>query len=377
MIPFNKPYVTGLEQDYLEQAVRSGRLSGNGIMTRSVCNRLQNITGASNVLLTTSCSTALDMAAILSGVGHGDEVIVPSFTFPSTANAFVQRGAVPVFADSTDLHPNVSADTIAHLITERTSVIVVTHYAGVPCNMDAINRLAGQHNILVVEDAAMALGSTFNNKPVGSLSPLTAFSFHETKVLGCGEGGALALQRSDLMSRAEIIWEKGTNRAAFQRGQSDHYEWVDIGSSFLPSEIQTAWLMAQLKEAESILNKRTEQWNRYYLSFQHVLPDGFALPVIPENVHHNGSIFYVQCPDRQVRNYLISALQRAGIMAVFHYLPLHSSKMGQKWRSDKTCNLAEKWSDTLVRLPLYHTLSVQDQQFIIDQVVLACRHSVN
>ena len=323
-IPFNKPFLTGKEAHYLYQAVYSGKISGNGIYTKKCQFFFEEKYNFNKALLTTSCTDALEMASILIEIKTGDEVIMPSYTFVSTANAFVLRGAKIIFADSNSLNPNIDADQIESLITEKTKAIVVVHYAGIACDMDRINEIANRNNLYVIEDAAQAIDSFYKGKPLGSLGDLSAFSFHETKNIIAGEGGLLSINSKQFMDRAEIIWEKGTNRSAFFRGEVNKYGWVDIGSSFLPSEIVAAFLFAQLENMELIQSKRKSIWNYYYSSLLYLEKKGLVtLPQIPSFATNNAHMFYLICNTEEDRTSLIKHLRKAGVHAVFHYLSLH------------------------------------------------------
>ena len=332
MIPFNKPYITGQELAYIEDAVASGKLSGNGKYTRLAQSFFEEKYQIKKTLLTTSCTDALEMAAILIGIEPGDEVIIPSYTFVSTANAFVLRGAKIVFADSRTDHPGMDESTLKALITDKTKAIVPVHYAGVACDMDMIMELAEAHNLFVIEDAAQAIDSYYTSKsgkryPLGSIGHLATFSFHETKNISSGEGGLLAINDEQFVSRAEIIWEKGTNRASFFRGEINKYGWVDIGSSFLPSEITAAFLWAQLEHVAEIQHKRVQIWNQYDSNFKGKLDSyGINTPTIPSYAENNGHMYYLVARDEVQRDYILKRIKESGILAVFHYLSLHKSE---------------------------------------------------
>lgn len=374
MIPFNKPYLTGKEAHYMYQAVFNGKLSGNGEFTRKCQEYFERRYGFKKCLLTTSCTDALEMCAILSGVGSGDEVIVPSYTFVSSALAFVRQGAKIVFADSGTDNPNIDADIIEALITPRTKVIVPVHYAGVACDMDKIIEIANRHNILVVEDAAQAIDSyyissrTGERKPLGGIGHMAAFSFHETKNVISGEGGLLVINDDRFIRRSEIIWEKGTNRSEFFRGEVNKYGWVDTGSSFLPSEIIAAFLWAQLENLDMIQERRKDIWNQYYAGFKDLAGKGcFKLPQIPEYATNNAHMFYIVCRSLEERSALIQHLKDNGILAVFHYLSLHKSEY-YTHHSDTIPELPEcdRYADRLVRLPMYFELVNNDIGKIIN-----------
>lgn len=377
MIPFNKPYLTGKEAHYMYEAVFTGKLSGNGMFTQRCQKYFEDRFGFQKCLLTTSCTDALEMAAILCDVQPGDEVIIPSYTFVSTALAFVRQGAKIVFADSQTGHPNIDADIIESLITPKTKVIVPVHYAGMACDMEKIMALAEKYNLLVVEDAAQAVDSFYleprakNQEPraLGSIGHLAAFSFHETKNIISGEGGMLAINDNRFIHRAEIIWEKGTNRAEFFRGEVNKYGWVDIGSSFLPSEVIAAFLWAQIEHLDEIQNKRKEHWNRYYEALKPIADKGyFSLPIVPEYATNNAHMFYLVFPSLEERTKLIKALKTYDITAVFHYLSLHSSPYYAEKHDGRILTNCDKFADCLVRLPLFYELSENDLAKIIETI---------
>lgn len=378
-IPYNKPFLTGNETRYIAEAVESGKLSGNGVFTKRCQNYFEEKYGFKKALLTTSCSDALEMAAILCEVGPDDEVIVPSYTFVSSALAFVRQGARIVFADSCPDNPDIDAGKIESLITERTKVIVPVHYAGMACDMDAIMEIADRHNLLVVEDAAQAIDSYYKGRPLGSIGHLGCFSFHETKNLIAGEGGMLTVNDDRFLRRSEIIWEKGTNRSEFFRGEVNKYGWVDTGSSFLPSELISSFLWSQIEHIDSIQRRRKEIWHKYYDGFRSLASKGFvSLPVVPEYATVNGHIFYLVCRDMDERTSLIDYLKGRGIMAVFHYLSLHKSEFylrhPEHHPSDETMMLGrelpncDRFADCLVRLPLFYELENDKVEYIISSV---------
>ena len=380
MIPFNKPYLTGKEAHYMYEAVFTGKLSGNGMFTQRCQAYFEKRYGFLKCLLTTSCTDALEMAAILCKLEPGDEVIIPSYTFVSTALAFVREGAKIVFADSRTEHPNMDIDRIESLITSKTRVIVPVHYAGMACDMDQIMALADKYNLLVVEDAAQAIDSYYNpqttkggvkadSRPLGSIGHMAAFSFHETKNIISGEGGMLAINDERFIHRAEIIWEKGTNRAEFFRGEVNKYGWVDIGSSFLPSEVIAAFLWAQIEHLDEIQNKRKQHWNRYYEAFKPLADKGyFKLPEIPGYATNNAHMFYLVCPSLEERTKLINTLKQNDILAVFHYLSLHSSPYYHEKHDGRVLANCDMFADCLVRLPLFYELSESDLDLIIATV---------
>lgn len=360
-IPFNKPYLIGKENDYIYQAVLSGKISGDGIFTKRSHEFFEKKYSFKKCLLTTSCTDALEMAAILLDIKEGDEVIMPSYTFVSTANAFVLRGAKIIFADSYFDNPNINADSIEALITSKTKAIVPVHYAGVACDMKKIMELANKYNLFVVEDAAQAIDSYFEDRPLGSIGHLAAFSFHETKNIISGEGGMLVINDEQFITRAEIIREKGTNRSAFFRGEIDKYGWVDVGSSFLPSDIIAAFLYAQLENIDQIQTRRKKLWSRYYQNLQQ-LSDKHLLkfPTIPDYASNNAHMAYLVCSNLEERQQLIQALNQAGIMAVFHYLSLHKSPFYHNKHIGGELKNSDYFSDCLLRLPLYYELSETD-----------------
>lgn len=371
MIPFNKPYMTGKELGYISQAHARGHLAGDGEFTRKCHDWLQRRIGCSKALLTHSCTAALEMAAILADIQPGDEVIMPSFTFVSTANAFVLRGGVPVFVDIRPDTLNIDEAKIAAAITPRTKAIVPVHYAGVGCDMNAIMAIAEHHQLIVIEDAAQGIMSDYNGRPLGSIGHMATLSFHETKNVISGEGGALLINDPRFAHRAEIIREKGTNRAAFFRGQVDKYTWVDIGSSYLPGELNAAFLWAQLEEADAITARRLLMWNAYHRAFEaHEGAKQARRPIVPQDCRHNAHMYYLLLPDLERRSRFILELKAAGIGAVFHYVPLHNAPAGRKYgRQSGALPETERLSDRLVRLPLWVGLEVETS--VIPSVKLA------
>lgn len=358
MIPFNKPYLTGKEAHYMYQAVYTGKLSGNGVFTKKCQKYLEDRYGFKKALLTTSGTDALEMCAMLAGIKPGDEVIVPSYTFVSSALAFIREGAKIVFADSSQSNPNIDPDKLESLITPRTRAIVVVHYAGVACDMDKIMEIADRHGIIVVEDAAQAIDSYYKGRPLGSIGHLGAFSFHETKNIISGEGGLLTINDPRFIRRAEIIWEKGTNRAEFFRGEVNKYGWCDTGSSFLPSEITAGFLWAQLENLDDIQRRRRELWDSYMQALLPLAEKGyFSLPHIPDYATNNAHMFYIVLPDLETRSRLISHLKEHGIMAVFHYLSLHSSAYYADKHDGRELPECDRYADCLVRLPLFYELT--------------------
>ncbi len=371
MIPFNKPFLTGKEAHYMYQAVYTGKLSGNGVFTKKCQQFFEEKYGFKKCLLTTSCTDALEMAAILCDVEPGDEVIVPSYTFVSSALAFVRQGAKIVFADSMESNPNIDADKIEELITEKTKVIVPVHYAGVACDMDKIMEIANRHNLLVVEDAAQAIDSYYKGRPLGTIGHFSAFSFHETKnVTAGGEGGLLVINDERYIRRAEIIWEKGTNRAEFFRGMVNKYGWVDTGSSFLPSEINAAFLLAQLEQLDEIQSRRRTIWGMYYEGLKGLAERGLIqLPMIPDYATNNAHMFYFVCRNLGERTSLLAYLKKNGVLAVFHYLSLHLSGY-YKQHSEVIPVLpnCDHFADCLVRLPMFYELKNEECRIIVERV---------
>ena len=369
-IPFNKPYLTGKETFYIQQAVASGKISGDGIFTKKCHQFFEEKYAFKKALLTTSCTDALEMAALLIDIKEGDEIILPSFTFVSTANAFVLRGAKLVFADSRQDHPGLDEYALEQLITPKTKAIVVVHYAGVACDMDAIMALATKHNIFVIEDAAQAIDSFYKGRPLGSIGHLAAFSFHETKNIISGEGGMLVINDSRFAERAEIIREKGTNRSKFFRGEVDKYNWVDIGSSFLPSDIIAAFLYAQLENIELIQNKRKLLWKTYFEELS-AISDQIQLPSIPDFATNNAHMFYIVCKDENQRNALILHLKNENVHSVFHYLSLHKSPFYADKHGDRVLPLSDFYTNGLIRLPLFFELETSQVKSIICKSILS------
>ena len=371
MIPFNKPPFLGTEFDYIKKAVNNQKICGDGEFTKDCNAWLENKTGASKALLTTSCTHSLEMAALLLDIKPGDEVIMPSYTFVSTADAFVLRGAKIKFVDIRPDTMNIDEKLIEDAITDKTKAIVPVHYAGVGCEMDTIMDIAKRHNLKVVEDAAQGVMSEYKGKALGAIGDYGCYSFHETKNYSMGEGGALLIKNEDDIELAEIIREKGTNRSRFLRGQIDKYTWVEAGSSYLPSDMNAAYLWAQLQEADKINNDRLAAWDRYYKGFEQLEQEGFVTrPFIPEECKHNAHMFYLKAEDLETRTKLISFLKENGVMAVFHYVPLHSAPAGEKFGEfvgeDK---YTTKESDRLVRLPMYYGLSESETDKVIEKVI--------
>lgn len=377
MIPFNQPHLTGKEAHYMYQAVFDGHLSGNGKFTKRCQQFFEERYGFKKCLLTTSGTDALEMCAMLCDLKPGDEVIIPSYTFVSTALAFLREGAKVVFADSMKRNPNLDAEALDSLITPRTRVIVPVHYAGVACDMDAIMAVANRHNLLVVEDAAQAIDSYYTSNishqtlPLGGIGHLAAFSFHETKnITAGGEGGLLVVNDERFIRRAEIIWEKGTNRAEFFRGAVNKYGWVDMGSSFLPAEINAAFLWAQLENLDEIQSKRKALWETYYKHLKPIADKGyFKLPDLPEYASNNAHMFYLVLPDLEKRTALIKYLKEHDIQSVFHYLSLHSSQYYQDKHDGRELPECDRYADTLMRLPMSYDLTIEQVEQICNCII--------
>jgi len=369
-IPFNKPYFSGNETDYMLQAVKSGKISGNGEFTKKCHNYFESVYDFEKVLLTTSCTDALEMAAILINIQPGDEVIIPSYTFVSTANAFVLRGAKIVFADVQPEIPNINPGLIESLITSKTKAIIIVHYAGIACELEQIMAITKKHNLFLIEDAAHSIDSFYKEKRLGSYGHLAAFSFHETKNIMSGEGGMLVINDKNLIERAEIIWEKGTNRTAFQQGKVEKYGWKDVGSSFLPSDLTAAVLFAQLENIEEIQAKRKQIWQYYFDKLIPLHEKGyFQLPVLPNFSSNNGHLFYILTKSKTGRDDLIAHFAKNNIQAVFHYLPLHSSDFYSNKHDGRILINTEYFSDCLLRLPLYFELNKVEQDYICEIVI--------
>ncbi|MBT0549777.1 dTDP-4-amino-4,6-dideoxygalactose transaminase [Riemerella anatipestifer] len=369
MILFNKPYLTGKETQYIEEAVKSGKISGNGLFTQRCQSFFEDKYGFKKFLLTTSCTDALEMCAILADIKVGDEVIVPSYTFVSSALAFVRQGARIVFADSEAEHPNLDAQKLETLITPKTKAIVPVHYAGMACDMDAIMEVAEKYNLIVIEDAAQGIDSYYTNKAgekkaLGTIGHLSAFSFHETKNIISGEGGGLGINDERFVERAEIIWEKGTNRSQFFRGEVNKYGWVDTGSSFLPSEIISAFLWAQLENLEDIQNKRKSIWKQYYEGLRN--QNKILLPKVPSYATNNAHMFYVICESIEHRTRLINVLKSNNVLAVFHYLSLHKSDFYRDKHDGRVLENSDYFENCLLRLPLYYELSNEEVNYVLN-----------
>jgi len=370
MISFNVPPYVGTEEKYINEAITKRKICGDGEFTKKCNAWLEEKTGSPKVLLTTSCTHATEMAALLSEIQPGDEVIMPSFTFVSTADAFVLRGAKVVFVDIRPDTMNIDETKIEAAITKKTKAIVPVHYAGVSCEMDTIMDIARRHNLLVIEDAAQGVMSKYKGKALGTIGDFGCFSFHETKNYSMGEGGAILIKNQDMIEPAEIVREKGTNRSKFFRGQIDKYTWVEAGSSYLPSELNAAYLYGQLEQADKIFDDRMNTWNEYYKAFKDIEEAGkIDLPTIPEGCEHNAHMFYIKCKDLEERTALISFAKENDVMMVFHYIPLHSAPAGKKFgRFDGEDIYTTKESERLVRLPLYYGLTEEDRNKVISVV---------
>lgn len=372
-VAFNRPFLTGNEIDYIKEVLLGGKICGNGSYTQRCQILFLERLGSKKCLLTTSCTDALEMCALLADIRPGDEVIVPSYTFVSSALAFARQGAKVVFADSFSTHPNVDPAEVERLITPKTKAIVVVHYAGVACQMDAFKRLARENGLLLIEDAAQAVDSYYTSddgecRPLGSIGDLAAFSFHETKNIQCGEGGLLAINNPSLVRRAEIIWEKGTNRAEFFRGDINKYGWVDTGSSFLPNEYTAAFLWAQLEQMQPIQQRRREIWNRYYNNLKDRTP--LNLPFIPDYATNNAHMFYVTTATPVERAELIKYLKENGVNAVFHYLSLHKSKFAvDNGMGGAELPMADYYTDCLLRLPLFGALTDEEIDYVTNKIL--------
>lgn len=366
-IPFNKVWLTGEESTYMARTLAAGKTCGNGEFTHRCESFFSGKLGGSKCLLTTSCTDALEMCAMLADIKPGDEVIVPSYTFVSTALSFVRQGARIVFADSRMDNPCIDEQALEALVTSRTRAIVPVHYAGIACDMDVILEVAARHDLLVIEDAAQAIDSFYKGRPLGTIGHLAAFSFHETKNIQCGEGGMLVVNSPRFMKRAEVLWEKGTNRAEFFRGEINKYGWVDTGSSFLPAEYVSAFLWAQLEQLDNIQDKRKSIWNTYYENLQGI--SGLSLPVLPDYATNNAHAFYAVCDTPEERTALIDYLKNRGIHSVFHYLSLHKSSFVVKchWNGVELPQ-ADRYTDCLIRLPLFYELTTEEVLYICQSV---------
>ncbi len=378
-IPFNRPSLAGGEHRYIDEALASGKLSGNGKFAHLCAQWLERNVGGVKALITPSCTAALEMSGILAGLAPGDEVIVPDFAFVSTANAYVLRGAVPVFVDIDPRTLNIDPDAIESAISERTRAIVVIHYGGVACEMERIQKIARSYGLLVIEDAAHAIEATYRDTPLGSLGDLSTFSFHETKNVQCGEGGALVVNDPRLVEQAEIIQEKGTDRSRFFRGAVDKYTWRDTGSSYLLSEVASAFLWAQLEHAQRITAERRVIWQRYFQALEPLELEGLlSRPVVPEDCMHSGHLFYVLLPSAESRDHALLGLRERGVHAVFHYLPLHDSPAGRRFgRLPSPVPVSDDVSSRLLRLPLWAGLGSERTEAVIDAVCATVKEQVS
>jgi dTDP-4-amino-4,6-dideoxygalactose transaminase len=366
-IPFNKPLIIDKEKKYLEQVFENGRFSGNGKFTQKCSEILEQKIGCSKTIMTSSCTDALEMSGLLCRLQPGDEVIMPSFTFVTSASAFALRGVEIVWCDIREDTKNIDESKIEALITPRTKAVVVVHYAGVACQMDVIQDICRRHNLFLVEDAAQAIDCSFNGKPLGNFGDLAALSFHETKNIQCGEGGALLVNNPDMVERAQFLRDKGTNRIYFNQGIVDKYTWVELGSSFLMSELQAAFLYPQLLESKNINQNRLETWNLYYRLLADQLP-GKKLPVIPANIEHNGHMFYIMLNNRKQRQRMIEFLKDHGVMAIFHYVPLHKAPYWKGKYLHISLPVTDRVSETLLRLPLYYNMKVEEVEYVVTYI---------
>lgn len=368
MIPFNRPYQVGNELTYIQQAIESRHISGDGQYSKKCQAMLEKILAAKKTLLTTSCTDALEMIALLLNLQPGDEFIVSGFTFVSTVNAFVLRGAIPIFCDSRGDHPNMDVAQVETLISPKTKAILVVHYAGISVDLDPLIEICQRHNLALIEDAAQAIGTTYKGRSLGTIGKFGALSFHETKNIICGEGGALLINDSEFISRAEIIREKGTNRSAFFRGEVDKYNWVDIGSSFLPSDINAAFLYAQLESFDAIQSRRLELWNRYQSGLADLVKSEVQVPMVPNYSSNNAHIYFIVTRSLNERTKLLSFLRDVGVHATFHYQPLHKSKFWTSRYSSLDLPQVERYSDQLLRLPLFHELLESDVDHVTNSI---------
>jgi dTDP-4-amino-4,6-dideoxygalactose transaminase len=367
MIPFNKPIITGKEQEYLNKVIENRRFSGSGEFSQKCCEILQQKIDCTKAIMTPSCTAALEMAGLLCNLQPGDEVILPSFTFVTTASAFALRGAELVWCDIREDTKNIDETKIEALITPRTKAVVVVHYAGVACEMDAIMDICTRHQLFLIEDAAQAIDCYYKGKPLGGFGHLAALSFHETKNLQCGEGGALLVNNPDMIERAQFVRDKGTNRIHFNRGIVDKYTWVELGSSFLMSELQAAFLYPQFMELKNINRNRLETWNLYYRLLEDLVPAA-KLPVTPANIEHNGHMFYIILNNHQQRQKMIEFLGNHDIMAIFHYIPLHRAPYWKGKYDNLYLPVTERVSETLLRLPLYYNMTGEEVKYVVKYI---------
>jgi len=365
-VPFNIPHNTGKELEYIDDVIMRKKLSGNGKYTKLCQQWLKEKFGIRHCLLTTSCTDALEMSGVLSEIGYEDEVIIPTYTFSSAANAFVLRGAKIVYADSQEQHPNIDHTKLESLITTRTKAIVVVHYAGVACEMDTIMEIAERHNLIVIEDAAQAIGVKYKDRYLGTIGHFGAYSFHATKNIQCGEGGLLCVNDDKYISRSEIIWEKGTNRAAFLRGEVDKYTWVDVGSSYLPSELTAAFLWGQLEQFDEIQSSRVNAWDRYFEKLSSI--QEISLPFIPHYSTNNAHIFYIICKSLDERDMLSDYLKTKSIQAYFHFINLHSSPNGKCEHQNQVFQNAVKYENNLLRLPIFNDMKDDSVDYVVSEI---------
>ncbi len=374
MIPFNRPYLTGKELNYIQQAYRRGQLAGDGYFTHKCQYWLEKNLGTKKAFLTHSCTSALEMAAILADIKTGDEVIMPSYTFVSTANAFVLRGGVPVFVDIRPDTLNIDEKLIEKAITRRTKAIVPVHYAGVSCEMDAILKIARKHRILVIEDAAHGVKASYKGKELGTMGDFGALSFHETKNIISGEGGALLVNNPRYVKRAEVVWQKGTDRNRFMRGEVDKYTWRDVGSSFMPGELTAAFLWAQLGKSHEITKKKLSIWLRYHnMLEEHEKADTVKRPTIPNSCKHNAHLYYLLFKSKKIRNNFLLSLKKFKIQCLFHYSPLHLSQMGEQYVEGNALSITKKLSGQIARIPIFKSLQKKDQDKIIYSIKNFCK----
>tara|TARA_X000000368_G_scaffold49457_1_gene35268 strand:- start:9036 stop:10181 length:1146 start_codon:yes stop_codon:yes gene_type:complete len=367
LVPFNKPYFCGNELDFLKKCLDSGKISGDGVFTKKCQDFFQNEYGFKSSFLTTSCTDALEMSSLLLELKDGDEVILPSFTFVSTANPFLLRGAKLIFADSSNENPNICVKSIEKLISKKTKAIVIVHYAGVACDIDAIKKIINGTDIILIEDAAQAIDSYYKGSPLGTFGTFSAFSFHDTKNITCGEGGLLVVNDDKYINKAQIIREKGTNRLAFLKGQVDKYGWVDVGSSFLPSDLNAALLYSQLKNKNKIQKRRLMLWQYYYKKLTNLnTSDKLYLPIIPEYASNNAHMFYIVLQNEKLRDKIINTLKLNGFIATFHYQSLHKSNYFLSYNKLKELPLADKYSNCLLRLPLFYDLKLKSIDLIVN-----------
>ena len=369
MIPFNKPYLTGRELKYLEKVVKGKHFSGNGEFTKKCSAFFTKQFNLKNNFITTSCTDALEMAAILTGIKPGDEIILPSYTFVSTANAFLLRGAKLVFCDSKPNHPNIDENKIEELITKKTKAVVVVHYAGMACEMGKISKICKSNKLILIEDAAQGVNSFYKKEVLGSIGTFGAYSFHETKNIQCGEGGLFIVNDKNYITEAETIWEKGTNRSEFLKGKVQQYGWKNIGSSFYPSELTSAFLLAQLEESKKITAKRIERWNQYQAILSENTSKAFSLPKIESYMNHNAHHFFILAKNLNGRTKILNQLSTKNIKATFHYSPLHKSEYFLKYNKLKKLTNAETFGETLIRLPLYNEISKKEIDFVAEQLI--------